>query len=41
MTLNASNQAELGYVHAIGLDGLDSVLKAANSFCKTTKIMEN
>ncbi len=41
VTLNASNQAELGYVHAIGLDGLDSVLKAANSFCKTTKIMEN
>ena len=43
ITLNASNQAELGYVHAIGSDALEtlnSALRAANNFCKTTQIKE-
>ena len=42
--LNASNQAELGYVHVTGSDPLTTLnlaKKAADTFCKTTKIMED
>tara|TARA_B100001996_G_scaffold103079_1_gene77408 strand:+ start:3420 stop:4613 length:1194 start_codon:yes stop_codon:yes gene_type:complete len=41
---NASNQAELGYVHVKGLEALttlNSASKAANIFCNTTEIMED